>query len=194
MGEIKTAFERAMEKIKDLEKATPEEMRRMEHVPRGEALAARYLRGDINDLQAEIARHEAKVRAYLLEGALEALLSNIALPRDSRTKQTNAKAMQGVLSLKKNSKRVKDGFDQIERVFTSYEAAVQQTYGQLKQEFEAKLAQAKKSLEQQYGAPVKIDVEAYPQFQDEWRQVRASLDVKYEQVLAEHKQGIRAGS
>ncbi len=191
MPELKSAFEKAMEKVKDLEKASPEELRRLEWVPKGGTIAAKYLRGDVSDLQPELARHETGVRGFLLEGALDTLLSNITLPRDGRAKNTSAKAMQGVLALKKNPKRVKESFDQVEHLFTYYEAAVEQAYTRLKQDFEAKMADAKKAMEKQYGGPVKMDVERHPQFQDEWLRTVTALDSQYERVLDEHKQRIR---
>lgn len=191
MAELKSAFEKAMEKVKDLEKASPEELQRLELVPKGEAIAARFLRGEIADLPAELAGRDNKSRPYLLEGALDTLLRNVCLPRDSRTKSTNAQAIQGVLALKKNSRRVKESFDQIEHLFTYYEAAVRQTYDRLKQDFEAKLADAKKAMEQQHGGQVRMDVDRHPQFQEELRRALSALDLQYEQVLEEHKQRIR---
>ncbi|MBI2917688.1 MAG: hypothetical protein HYY01_06805 [Chloroflexi bacterium] len=192
MAELKSAFEKAMEKVKDLEKASPEDMRRLELVPKGETMAARFLRDDIADLAADLAGHpDVSGRRYLTEGAQDALLRNICLPRDSRTKTTNAKAIQGVLALKKNSRRVKESFEQVEHLFTYYEAAVRQTYDRMKQEFEAKFAETRKAMEQQYGGQVRMDVERHPQFQEELRRAMGALDQQYEKVLEEHKQRIR---
>ena len=188
MGEVKSAFEKAMEKVEKLGKASPEELKRMEYVPRGNVIAARYLRGELTDLRVELLQHGVDDRGYILEGVLETLLRNICLPRYPRTRQTNSKAMEGILALKQNRKSVKDVFDHIEHLFTYYEASQQQVFVRLKQEFEVRLGETRRTLEQQLGTKVKIDVERHPQFQQEWRKVEVELDAQYEKVLQEHKQ------
>lgn len=188
MGDVKSAFEKAMEKVEKLEKASPEELRRMEFIPQGNAIAARYLRSEFTDILAEFSRHDAEVRVYLIDGALETLLRNICLPRDTHTKQTSSKAMEGILALKQNKEPARGIVEQIEHLFTYYEGALQQAFARLKEEFEAKLGETRKAMEHQLGARVRIDVERQPQFQEEWRKARVGLDAQYEKVLEEHKQ------
>jgi len=43
MGEIKSAFERAMERVEKLEKPSEEEVLKWKYVPEGQKLAAEYL-------------------------------------------------------------------------------------------------------------------------------------------------------
>jgi len=188
MREVKSALEKAMERVEKLGKASPEELKRMEQVPLGNAIAARYLRGELADLLAELSQHDVDVRGYIVEGILETLLRNISLPRDSHTRQTNSRAMEGILALKQNKESVRDVFDHIEHLFSYYEASLEQAFTRLRQEFEARLGETKKVLEQQLGAKVKIDVERQPQFQQEWRKAQVELDAQYEKVLQEHKQ------
>ena len=188
MGMFKSAFEKAMEKAERLGRASPEELKRMDHIPRGNAIAAKYLRGEVTNLLSEFSQYDADVREYLVEGALETLLRNICLPRDTRTKQTSSKALEGILALKQNKEFVRDVFDNIEHLFTYYEAALQQAFARLRQEIEARFSDTKKAVEQQLGSAVEIDVERQPQFQEEWRKARAGLDAQYEKVLEEHKQ------
>ena len=48
MADIKSAYEIAMEKIKEIESATPEERMKWKFVPKGEELAGKYMKDDIN--------------------------------------------------------------------------------------------------------------------------------------------------
>ena len=190
MGEIRSAFEIAMEKAGKIEKASPEALRRMEYGPQGSAIAARYLRGEVKDLSGELARHDSSVAGYLIAGMQETLLRNVCLPRDPATQQASTRAMEGVLVLKGNSGSARQVFDQIQHLFAYYDGAVQQAYTQLKSDFEARLGDARKAMELQMGAGVRLDLERIPQFQEEWSRARAALEVQYERVLEEHKQAL----
>ena len=190
MAEIKSALEKALEKIENLEKASPEELKRLEYTPEGNAIAARYLRGELTDILAEFSKYDDDVRGYLTNGAFETLLRNINLPKDSYTRQASNKAMEGILTLKENKSAVKEIDDQIQHLFTYYEGALQQTLTQLKERFQGKLGEIKKSMEMQLGKKAEVKVEQLPQFQEEWRRAVAGLDMQYEKVLEEHKQRI----
>jgi len=77
MGEIRSAREIAMEKVEKLEEATDEERLKWKYVPEGEKLAARYLKEDCN-LVAELSNYEEKATKYVVEGAAEILIRDIA--------------------------------------------------------------------------------------------------------------------
>lgn len=186
--EIKSALERALERAEKLGKASKDELKRLEAVPLGNAIAARYLKGEVADLQAELSKHGAEMSRFLMEGLLGTFLKNMNLPQSPAAKGTNAKAMQGVIALEGAKGPVREIFSQMEQLFNSYEKSLQQAFLRLKQEFEAKLGDAKRAMEAQTGTPVSLDVERHPQFQEEWRRVRAQLDSQYGQVLEQHKQ------
>ena len=154
----------------------------------GNAIAARYLREELNDLSTELDRHDPGVRGYLVEGALETFLGNISLPRDLIAKQTSKKAMDGLLALKEKKDLVKEVLDQIDHLFSYYETALQQAFGDLKQRFQATLGGSLEAVTRQLRAQGIMQVEQHPQFQEEWRQARAVLDVQYEKALDEHRQ------
>ncbi len=187
---IKSAREIAMEKVEKLGEVTDEERLKWKYVPEGEKLAARYLNED-SDLAAALSKYEEKVKRYVLEGAGEVLIRNIDLPRNDRIKKTNRKAMDGLKAIKSDKVGVENVYSKIRRVFSHYveqgEQQRRQAYGTLKTEFEAKVQQA---VQQQLGslAGIKIDVESQPQFQEEWRQILAQLDLQYIKLLEEYKQ------
>ena len=193
MSEIPSAWERAMERVEKLGKASPDELKRLESIPEGNNMASKFLNDEKYDLHNELAKYkETSTRKYLTEGAEELFLSNIVLPRDERTRQNATRAMAGIELLKENKAQLRAIFDRINNLFTYYEQARHQTYVQVKETFQARLGEASKALQQQLGAKVSIEPELQPQFQEEWRRVSSQLDAQYEQSLKEHKQQIEA--
>ena len=190
MSDMKSAYEKAMERVEKMGKATPQELRRMEYVPKGNVLAAKYI-SEGRDFQADLEQHESELRGYLIEGLEATLLRNVALPQNEAGKRTSARALQGMLLLKKDKARVESVFGKIEQLFVYYEQALQQAYAQQKSSFEARLEGARRSMEQQMGTRARINVEAQPQFQEEWRRTLAQLNYQYDKVLAEHKQELK---
>lgn len=188
MGEIKSAWEKAMEKVEKLGKPSEEELKSLEYIPLGNTLAARYLKEDKNDLDAELTKYKGSgVRKYVIQGVQEILIRNINLPRDNRAKEITKRAMSGLRLIKQNKNQVDTIFGLINNLFSYYEQARQQTYMQLRQNFEAKLQEATRAVQQQLGNRVTIQPELQPQFQEEWRKASIQLDAQYEKVLEEHK-------
>ncbi|MBI2907995.1 MAG: hypothetical protein HYX92_10105 [Chloroflexi bacterium] len=192
MGDIGSAFDKAMERVAKLEKPSEEELARWKYVPEGERLAVQYLKGEGN-LAADVSRYDDKVKRYVLEGAVDILLRNLDLPRNEFLKNAGKKAMEGLKVLKRDKTRLENVFTQVRRVFTHYEQDGERqrkdAYAQLRQNFQSMLQQA---MRQQGGmAPGgRTDVESHPQFQEEWRRTLASLDASYLKLLEEYKEEI----
>lgn len=189
---MKSAFERAMERADKLGTLSPEELKRLEYLPQGNTIAARYLKEENYDLEAELTRLKGSgIRRYVIEGAHEILLRNISLPRDSMTRNISKRAISGMKVLKENKKALNVIADRLEQLFSYYEQARQQAYVQLKQNFEARLNQAAIGLEKQLlGTQIKVNVEGQPQFQEEWRRLQSNLDQQYGKALEEQRQEI----
>jgi hypothetical protein len=69
-----------------------------------------------------------------------------------------------------------------------YEQARQQTFTQFKKNFETKIKETAKSIQQRPGAAANFEAQIQQQFQDEWRLASNELDAQYEKALEEHKQ------
>lgn len=192
MGDIGSAFDKAMERVSKLGKASEEELARWKYAPEGERLAARYLKEDFN-LSSELDNYDDRAKRYLLEGASEVFLRNIELPRNDFVKKTNKRAMEGIKALKRDKTRLENIYTQMRRIFTHYEQDGErqrkEAYAQLRESFQRMLQQA---IRQQGGLPPggRIDVESHPQFQEEWRRTLAALDSSYLKLLDEYKQEI----
>jgi len=192
MGDIKSAFEIAMEKVSKLESATPEERKQWKFTPAGEQLAAKYLKEDVN-LLTEINKYKEDECRYVIRGVVEVLARTIDLPRNDAVKKINRKAMDGIKTLKKDKSGVENIYSKFRYVFNHYqeqgEQQRRQAFEQLKVQFMAKLQQA---MQQQYGTSARINtnvnVERHPQFQEEWRRVLAQLEQQYQSHLTEYRQ------
>ena len=193
--EIKSAFEKAMEKVERMNLAPPTEAERLswEAAPKGRKIAASYLNGE-ETLNSAIAEADPKERPYLIEGAVEVLTASIQLPKHEAAEKTTARALSGIKSLLAGLPGVQEVADRVSYVgeqFKTYgEQQRQQALQQLKQQFTAQLEQVMR----QRGAagPPPANVETMPEFQQEWMRVRLHLDQQYEGHLEGYRNEIRA--
>jgi len=192
MDEMKSAFERAMERAESLGKASEEDLRRWKYLPEGEKLAAKYLINEC-DLVVEIGRYDDDARQLVSEGAQGILVKNIDLPRNELAKKANKKAMEAIKELKRDKVSLENVYTKLRRIFNHYEQEGEQqrrqAYEAVKRDVEAKMRQA---LQQQLGAsaPARINVESQPQFQQELRLALAQLESQYLTLLGEYRQEI----
>ena len=189
--EMKSAYDRAMERIKSLEEPSKEEVLTWKYVPEGQKLAVRFLKEEFN-LATELGKFKDEERRYVAKGAEEVLLRNIVLPVHDIAKKNNKRAIDAVKAIKKDKTAVENVFTKMRRVFDHYtgegEQQRKQAYEMLKQDFQAKLQQVMR----QQGIPpgTKINIEGQPQFQEEWHLTLAQMDAQYNQLLDEYKQEI----
>lgn len=191
MDEMKSAFERAMERAESLGKASEEDQKKWKYVPEGEKLAAKYLKEEF-DLTADIGKFDEKVRRYVTEGAQGVFIRNIDLPRNDAAKKRNKKVMEAIKELKRDKVGIENVYTKMRRIFSHYEKEGEQqrrqTYEAVKRDFEMKLMQA--AQQQSTPPPQKMNVEGHPQFQQEWRRVLAQIDSQYLRLLDEYKNEI----
>jgi hypothetical protein len=189
MGEIKTAWEKAMEKVDKLGKASEEELKRLENIPTGNAMAAKFITDENNDFESQLTKYKGSgVRQYVIQGAMEVFLRNITLPHDDRDKYRADRAMQGIKIIKENKKQVDTIFDHIKNLMSYYEQARQHSFGQFKKDFEARIREAGKMLQNMPANSGNLEAQIQQQFQDEWRRASMELDAQYEKALEEQKQ------
>ena len=190
MDDIKSALEIAMEKVENLGEPTEEERLQWKYMPEGSKIAARYMGQDCN-LTSELGNYDEKSRKYVIDGASEVLIRNIALPDSDVAKRKNKLAMDGLKEIKSDRVGLENIYSKIRRIFEHYldtgTEQRKQAYMSLKSDFEA---QVKQALQQQLGSAMgmQIDVEKQPQFQNEWRKRKSQLDSEYLNLLDELKQ------
>ena len=193
MSEIKSAWEKAMEKTENLGKLNEDELKQIEYVPIGNRLAAKFLELEKtnNELETELTKHKGTgARKFIIQGAEEIFLHNINLPHNDRDQQVAKKAMSGLKLLKENKNQLDSIFERIENLFNYYTQARQQSFTQFKQSFEDKVRQAAPALQQQMKNAAALEAGLQQQFQDEWRRASSQLDSQYEKALEEQKEQI----
>jgi len=99
MDDLKSAFDRAMERVEQVGRLSPEEMRErkeLEFTPAGRAIAERYLEHGHEQLFGEeIAKHGGEEGAIVKRAAIGRLVESI----DLTSYDTAERAMKGVLGL-----------------------------------------------------------------------------------------------
>jgi ElaB/YqjD/DUF883 family membrane-anchored ribosome-binding protein len=192
MGEMKSAWEKAKEKVEKLGKLTEEELKQFECVPVGNKLAAKYLEDTNYNLDAELTKYKGTgLRKYIAQGAQEIFMHNIILPQNERDQQITRRAMAGLRIVKENKNQLTTIIDRITNLLNYYEQACQQTYTQFKKGFEARLKESSQALQKQSGNTAPIEAQLQAQFQAEWLNLKSQLNAQYEKVLEEHKQHIQ---
>ena len=192
MGEIKSAFEKAMERVERIGEASEEELMKWKYTPEGQRLAVEYLEEECN-LTAELGKYKDEEKPFVAKGAEEVLLRSIGLAINELAKKNNRRAMEAIKALKRDKAAVENVYSKMRRIFNHYEQEGEQqrrqAYEMLKQDFQMRIEQA---IQQQDGLPTgaKIDIESQPQFQEEWRRTLAQLDSQYHKLLEEYKQEI----
>ena len=193
MADMKSAYERAMERVQGLGEASAEEKAQWKYAPQGEALAVRYMKEKF-DIAKEITALEPLARKYVVKSAFQSFISNIELPRSINIKDSTGTALEGIRNLKKDNNALEGVLGKIKYILDHYEkdGALQreQAYQSLKQDFQERIQRA---VQQQTGAsmPVNIDVEREPQFQQEWRATLNQLDSQYYKLLDDYKKELR---
>jgi hypothetical protein len=192
MGEMKSAWEKAKEKVDKLGKLTEEEIKQLKCIPVGNKLAAKYLKDTDYNLDAELTKYKGTgLRKYIAQGAQEIFMHNIILPQNERDKQITKQAMAGLRIVKENKSQLATILDRIINLLNYYEQARQQTYTQFKKGFETRLQESSQTLQKQPGNAVPIEAQLQAQFQAEWLNVSSQLNAQYEKALEEHKQHIQ---
>ena len=192
MGEIKSALEIAMEKAERLGKASKEELEREEFYAQGRRAAARFLSGEVKDLKGELGSVPPQGLKAAMEGAVDALVRNILLPKDEFQAGTAKKALQGIEALKGST--AKATCMRIGELLQLYGQTRRQYLEQMKAQFQGQLGGVKQAIAQQYGAQAAagIDVENLPEFQEAWSKFSSELDSQFEAQLAPLKEYLAA--
>lgn len=188
MGEIRSAKEIAAERLKDIGEITEEDRLRWKYVPAGEKIGQRFL-FERADYEADLMSFDEKQLPFVKKGLTQTLLANIDLPRNETIEKRNSKIMEAVITIKEDKESVAEALGQLQRIFEHYaqigESQRNQAKIGLKTKFEQSLRQALRAQGKEL--PGQINVEQYPQFQDEWRRVQTQLDMQYLKSIDEIK-------
>jgi hypothetical protein len=127
MGEMKSAFEKALEKVDKLGKLSPDEMREREeaeYTPIGRAIAERFLgHGHKRILKEELERYRGDENGIVVRAILSRLFEAIDLSRGDLIERL----LGGLLTIK-GKERIGATIDRIRILFTEFEEEREQEY------------------------------------------------------------------
>lgn len=127
MGEMKSAFEKALEKADKIGKLSPEEMREREeaeYAPVGRAIAERFLgHGHKQILKEEVERYSSDENGIVVRAALSLLVKSIALTSSDLIERS----LDGLLTLK-DRERIGGTVDRIRILFAEFQEKREQEY------------------------------------------------------------------
>jgi hypothetical protein len=187
MAEIRSALEIAMEKANRLGAADKNEAAAEALFNKGRRLAARYMNGEEKDLQTGLKDIKKDDLAHVINGTTEVLLRNMTLPRNKDQWPLIKRAFSGIVALKGSP--VKEIIAQIEQLFKTYELTRTRYYDQLKAQMQGRLSGLQQSVAKQYGAAAaaSIDIEALPEFQNEWSKMSSEINGQFDHHLQQLK-------
>jgi hypothetical protein len=192
MGEMKSAWQIAMEKADKLGKASPDELNSIKFVPEGNKIASMYLIDDKMNLMSEITRVQSGgADKFVKKGVEEILIRNITLPHNEEDMRRTKKSLDGLRQIKENKKQLESIIGLINNLVNQYQLALQQTYSEFKKKAEATLQQASRNMHSPRNDQMPLEQKIQLQIQEEWRQIHTELDAQYDKALDEHRQKIR---
>ena len=182
MGEIKSAFEKAMEKLEGLGKLSPEELRErkeMEYAPVGQALAEKYLgHGYVQIFREEIDKYQGDEKGIVTKAALSRLVESVQL----RDYEMAERAVAGILTLKDDN-RIEEIREKIKNLCNEFKQAEQQKYEQEKGEVEKRGRELLHRLRISGSAIGEINT----QVSDAWKRISDEVYSQFEERLSDFK-------
>lgn len=182
MAEIKSALEIALEKADRLGRASQQEMQEAELRDRARHLAAKFLQEKV-ELVEEISKFPIESQPLVRDIIKEVLLRNVILPRETVLEEPIKRAQAGLLQVARNKKAMQRTLTEVEQLFKNFKQIRDNSYQQLKANFEARLGSIAQALETQMQMKLRVDIEHSPQFQEEWRKFEAQLLGQFEPLL-----------
>jgi len=183
VGEMKSAFERALERAEKLGKLSPEEIKESkekEFILIGRALVEQYLgHGYGHILEEEMARYSGEEKDIVVKAALSRLVEAI----DLGSGETAERAIGGMLVLKKEGE-IGQIAGQIKSLFEEYKQAEKDRYEKEKGGVERKERELLRQLGISGSAVGEINLEA----SGTWRQILADLYSQFDQRLHQLKE------
>ncbi len=193
MARMKSAFEKAMERIEKIEAPDPVKKLEWEFLPLGRKLAGSYIKFE-GDPFKKYSRASEEAKPYLKNGMMEVLIANLQLPKNETTDATNKRTFEGLTILLEEQQPAKDLLERAIYVTQQYaqygNPQREQAYLELKKQIEQVVME---SLARQGGGVQpqvagQIRVETMPEFQQQWMKISGQIDQQYEQHLDQIRQ------
>lgn len=188
---IKTAWEKALERMQQMPPVAPDELARLEYMPQGHRLGARFMQEKQLHLKQALAEVPPAQRPYVMEGVQEALLLQLALPEREEQIEINRRAMEGLLILKQGHPQMVTLLSELEYLFNYYQQALEQTRAGFEREFAARSRAVRRTPSGRQTGGAAGQLEQTPGYYEEWNRVLGDLNSRFGGALAELKEKIK---
>jgi hypothetical protein len=178
MGEMKSAFEKAMEKAERLGKLSPEEMRKRaeeEYAPIGRAITERYLgHGHKQLLREGVERYSGDEKGMVIEAALFRLIEAI----DFTSGDQIERALDGLITIEGEG-RTRGTIEEIRGLLGEYKDVQKQKYVGEKERIEKDERELLHQLRISGSAMGAINLQA----SETWRMISREIDSQFNERL-----------
>lgn len=193
---MKSAYERAMERVANLQPASKEKRLEWKGVPEGTAHAVKFLKGQ-GDLAAALKAADKELAPYVIRGMVEVLTANTVLPKTPNLQGAFDRSVVGLRALFKGNKKVEEVLGRIQYVADQYKSygtqQRTQIFEDLKRQFATQLQETmrRQGVQAPQAPP---NVESLPEFQQEWARIRIQMDQQYDDHLDAFRRELRAAA
>ena len=190
MSEIKSAWEIALERTKDV-KSDKQSIIVHETRQEGQRLASAFLQEEVTDVAKELNKYSGDRARWAREGVYNVAEANLVLPTEGGQPGLLPKVEKLLHAVIKNKRHVSAIVQQVQQFFQQYEADRENLRQQLTQQYEPRLRQKEQELAQQTGTQVKLDPMSDPEFAKALRQHMGRMEEQYQSVLTQVKSDLR---
>ncbi len=190
MAFIKSAFEMALERTKDV-KSDPNTIKSDSLLKEGRKLASDYLyKSDIDktELEKRIKSYSVDNKKFFIEGLRKTFLVNICLPKTDNFEELLDKIKTGLIAITTNKKNVTIMIEQIKQFYIQYLENRSQLIEALKQQFAPRLMQKQQEMAERYGQEVTLSPEQDPEFMELVKSNLLKLETQYGDSLSKAKE------
>lgn len=158
-------------------------------VKTGMRLAAEYLKSQETDLATLLGGQPAENQIEVAKGMARTLLRNVILPRNEDLQVSGKLALQGIITLGRNSGDIQQICQELEQILEQYNQHKEQTTQQLDDAIRAQMEQ------QQMANPSGGDQSPpnpamHPQYREEMTKMLTSLNNQYNEAMDQRKEMI----
>lgn len=198
MGEIKSALEKALERVSGI-KAEKSKVTDKNITDEGRRSAFRYIENDgitPEEITGKIKEYQTPYGNRFIEGIVTVICANLVMPENSSYSTERIRRI-GELGLMCAGNRdfapyLKEIFDQIGGFFDQYSSNKEELKRALLQQIEPQLREKRAALAEKLGTEVEISPEEDPDFRKALKKANQDLLNQYEQVLQEIRNEIRS--
>lgn len=191
MSEIKTSYELALERTKDIQ-PDHQSLIIKNCKEKGYRLFASFLKDSSVSISERLRAISEDELSWVMDGLEEILLQNLSLPSQLADLEPLQMVRTGFLAIKQQKEPVVTAFSRIEQLFRQYLQEREQFSDRLKAHLSPLVREKAQQLQQQLGRPVPVDIERLPEFITQLRRGYEQLEENYRKVVRPVKDQLSA--